>query len=78
MKDATHASSDFAKKKTFLQQRQYLPVFAVRQEVRHHGPTSYLGFNVNWPFVWITDWETGVCYSMLFLYPAVADCDTGQ
>ena len=25
--------SEFAKKKTLLQQRQYLPVFAVRQEV---------------------------------------------
>lgn len=33
MKDAGEASSDFAKKKSILQQRQYLPVFAVRQEV---------------------------------------------
>lgn len=30
---STEASSDFAKKKTILQQRQYLPVFAVRQEL---------------------------------------------
>jgi pre-mRNA-splicing factor ATP-dependent RNA helicase DHX38/PRP16 len=27
------ASSDFARKKTYLQQRRYLPAFAVRQEV---------------------------------------------
>lgn len=33
MKEATHATSDFAVKKSILQQRQYLPVFAVRQEV---------------------------------------------
>ena len=34
MKDATPAASDFAKKKTIQQQRQYLPVFAVREEVK--------------------------------------------
>ncbi|ODM99478.1 Pre-mRNA-splicing factor ATP-dependent RNA helicase PRP16, partial [Orchesella cincta] len=33
MKDAGEASSDFAKKKSITQQRQYLPVFAVRQEL---------------------------------------------
>lgn len=33
MKDKSEASSDFAKKKTILEQRRYLPVFAVRQEV---------------------------------------------
>lgn len=27
------ATSDFAMKKSYMQQRQYLPVFAVRQEV---------------------------------------------
>ncbi|KYB28330.1 Pre-mRNA-splicing factor ATP-dependent RNA helicase PRP16-like Protein [Tribolium castaneum] len=30
---STEASSDFAKKKTILEQRRYLPVFAVRQEL---------------------------------------------
>lgn len=29
----TEASSDFARKKTILEQRRYLPVFAVRQEL---------------------------------------------
>ncbi|CAG7822437.1 unnamed protein product [Allacma fusca] len=33
MKDSSQAKSDFAKKKTITQQRQYLPVFAVRQEL---------------------------------------------
>ncbi|KAK7867570.1 hypothetical protein R5R35_004320 [Gryllus longicercus] len=33
MKDTQEASSDFAKKKTILEQRRYLPVFAVRQEL---------------------------------------------
>ncbi|KAF3832641.1 hypothetical protein F7725_026306 [Dissostichus mawsoni] len=33
MKDKSEASSDFAKKKTLLQQRQYLPIFAVRQQL---------------------------------------------
>lgn len=33
MQEPTEASSEFAKKKTILQQRRYLPVFAVRQEV---------------------------------------------
>ncbi|XP_046397224.1 pre-mRNA-splicing factor ATP-dependent RNA helicase PRP16 [Ischnura elegans] len=33
MKNPSEASSDFAKKKTILQQRRYLPVFAVRQEL---------------------------------------------
>ncbi|XP_034251068.1 pre-mRNA-splicing factor ATP-dependent RNA helicase PRP16 [Thrips palmi] len=33
MKDTPAASSEFAKKKSILQQRQYLPVFAVRQEL---------------------------------------------
>ena len=33
MRDSEGASSDFAKKKTIQQQRQYLPVFAVRQQV---------------------------------------------
>lgn len=33
MKDKSEAKSDFAKKKSITQQRQYLPVFAVRQEV---------------------------------------------
>lgn len=33
MQEPTEASSEFAKKKTILQQRRYLPVFAVRQEL---------------------------------------------
>ncbi|XP_062404662.1 pre-mRNA-splicing factor ATP-dependent RNA helicase PRP16 isoform X1 [Sardina pilchardus] len=33
MKDKSEASSEFAKKKTLLEQRQYLPIFAVRQEL---------------------------------------------
>ncbi|CAL8243662.1 unnamed protein product [Lota lota] len=33
MKDKSEASSDFAKKKTLLEQRQYLPIFAVRQQL---------------------------------------------
>ncbi|XP_010791968.1 pre-mRNA-splicing factor ATP-dependent RNA helicase PRP16 [Notothenia coriiceps] len=33
MRDKSEASSDFAKKKTLLQQRQYLPIFAVRQQL---------------------------------------------
>lgn len=37
MKDMAPAASDFAKKKTIQQQRQYLPVFAVREEVCFYG-----------------------------------------
>jgi hypothetical protein len=33
MKGEDNASSDFAKKKTLQQQRQYLPSFACRQQV---------------------------------------------
>lgn len=33
MKEKTEAVSDFAIEKTIKQQREYLPVFAVRQEV---------------------------------------------
>ena len=33
MQDKTEAVSDFAKKRTMFQQRQYLPIFAVRNEV---------------------------------------------
>uniref|UniRef100_A0A8D3DHP0 Pre-mRNA-splicing factor ATP-dependent RNA helicase PRP16 n=1 Tax=Scophthalmus maximus TaxID=52904 RepID=A0A8D3DHP0_SCOMX len=33
MKDKNEASSEFAKKKTLLEQRQYLPIFAVRQQL---------------------------------------------
>ncbi|XP_045585400.2 pre-mRNA-splicing factor ATP-dependent RNA helicase PRP16 [Procambarus clarkii] len=33
MKVASEASSDFSRKKTFREQRQYLPVFAVREEL---------------------------------------------
>lgn len=33
MKKSGGAASEFAKRRTVLQQRQYLPVFAVREEV---------------------------------------------
>lgn len=33
MKDTNEASSDFARKKSILEQRRYLPVFAVRQQL---------------------------------------------
>ena len=33
MSDKTEAVSDFAKRKTIVQQRQYLPVYAVRHEL---------------------------------------------
>ncbi|KAJ8249225.1 hypothetical protein GJAV_G00232530 [Gymnothorax javanicus] len=33
MKEKSEASSEFAKKKTLLEQRQYLPIFAVRQQL---------------------------------------------
>uniref|UniRef100_A0A8C3G933 Pre-mRNA-splicing factor ATP-dependent RNA helicase PRP16 n=1 Tax=Cyclopterus lumpus TaxID=8103 RepID=A0A8C3G933_CYCLU len=33
MREKTEASSEFAKKKTLLEQRQYLPIFAVRQQL---------------------------------------------
>jgi hypothetical protein len=33
MKDAGAASSNFARTKSILQQRQYLPAFAVREQV---------------------------------------------
>uniref|UniRef100_A0A672PQ71 Pre-mRNA-splicing factor ATP-dependent RNA helicase PRP16 n=1 Tax=Sinocyclocheilus grahami TaxID=75366 RepID=A0A672PQ71_SINGR len=33
MKEKNEASSEFAKKKTLLEQRQYLPIFAVRQQL---------------------------------------------
>lgn len=33
MKEKSEASSEFAKKKSILEQRQYLPIFAVQQEL---------------------------------------------
>lgn len=33
MKERSEASSEFAKKKSILEQRQYLPIFAVRQQL---------------------------------------------
>ena len=33
MREKSEASSEFAKKKTLLEQRQYLPIFAVRQQL---------------------------------------------
>lgn len=33
MKEKSEARSEFAKKKSILEQRQYLPIFAVQQEL---------------------------------------------
>lgn len=33
MKEKSEATSEFAKKKSLLEQRQYLPIFAVRQQL---------------------------------------------
>lgn len=33
VKEKSEASSEFAKKKSILEQRQYLPIFAVQQEL---------------------------------------------
>lgn len=35
MKDKSEASSEFATKKSLREQKQYLPIFAIREEVRH-------------------------------------------
>lgn len=35
MKDKSEASSEFAAKKSLREQKQYLPIFAIREEVRH-------------------------------------------
>lgn len=45
MKDS-EAVSDFAKKKSLLEQRQFLPIFAVRNEVCKKCPFVYLIINV--------------------------------
>ncbi|KAG7282469.1 hypothetical protein CRUP_000465, partial [Coryphaenoides rupestris] len=44
MKDKSEASSEFAKKKTLLEQRQYLPIFAVREQLLNiiSGKTTQL------------------------------------
>lgn len=51
MKDKSEATSDFAKKKSILQQRQYLPVFAVRQEllnvIRENNIVIIIGRHLN-------------------------------
>lgn len=43
MRDTDNAATDFSKKKTMQQQRQYLPVFAVRQQVCR--PSFYNAFH---------------------------------
>jgi len=40
MQNTPKAVSDFAKKKSILEQRRYLPVFAVRQDVSFPSPYS--------------------------------------
>jgi hypothetical protein len=37
MKDKTEGSSDFATQKTLKEQRQFLPIFSVRQEVKYEA-----------------------------------------
>lgn len=41
MNSSSEATSDFATKKTLAQQRQFLPIFAVRQEVIDSGKVDY-------------------------------------
>lgn len=41
MKEKSEASSEFAKKKSLLEQRQYLPIFAVRQQLLNIIRYSY-------------------------------------
>ena len=48
MKDKSEASSEFAAKKSLREQKQYLPIFAIREEVRSH-------FNV-FEFLAILSW----------------------
>ena len=42
MKKKSEASSEFAKKKSILEQRQYLPIFAVQQELTQHCKSTVL------------------------------------
>ena len=48
MKDKNEASSEFAAKKTLREQRQYLPIFAIREEVRY---VVHIGFSSFCPTV---------------------------
>ena len=43
MKGSSKAVSSFAKSKTVKQQREYLPIYAVRQDVSTVMPTSTVG-----------------------------------
>ena len=47
MKDKSEASSEFASKKSLREQKQFLPIFAIREEVRHSVDALVL-FNVIW------------------------------
>lgn len=40
MSQKTDAVSDFAKKKSYREQRQYLPIFAIRNEVMENADFS--------------------------------------
>lgn len=59
MSKADSGSSDFARKKTITEQRRYLPVFAVRQEllnvIRENSVVIIVGKHIqNMPFkVWV-------------------------
>lgn len=46
MKEKTEARSEFAKKKSLLEQRQYLPIFAVRQQLLNIIRCLYFTFSV--------------------------------
>lgn len=46
MKEKTEARSEFAKKKSLLEQRQYLPIFAVRQQLLNIIRYLYSTFSV--------------------------------
>ena len=46
MKDDNEGVSDFARKKSIKEQREYLPIYAVRQEVRKYGNGLYIYLNI--------------------------------
>lgn len=47
MKDKSEASSEFASKKSLREQKQFLPIFAIREEVRRSVDVIVLS-NVIW------------------------------
>jgi len=51
MNEKNDAVSDFATKKTIWEQRQYLPIFAVRQEVLCHLVLRYSVSCLQWIYL---------------------------